>query len=98
LHHAALGNRPNCVDYLAKKGQDLCADIVSDKVLCRPDANFVRLTTETFEKIQEQKLSMYEARRCEKRWLEDVANLFISLMAGETKHMLAPPCDEVVKV
>jgi hypothetical protein len=97
LHHAALGNRPSCIDYLAKKGQDLCADIVSDKVFCRPGTTFVQLTTETFEKIQTQKLSMYEARRVEKKWLEDVANLFISLMSPETKHMLAPPCDEVVK-
>jgi hypothetical protein len=45
------------VDFLAYQARELTRSIISDKVLCRSDSNFAKLTAEVFEDLPRIKLN-----------------------------------------
>jgi ankyrin repeat protein len=97
LHLAAMANHYDCVNFLAFKALDITRQMTSDKVKVRKSTTFQQLADEVFALIPPQKLTSSDTVRFEKTWLNDAANLFISLMDRDVIHMLSPSCKEIME-
>lgn len=97
LHLAAVRNHVETVDLLANLGQNMTRSIVSDKLSVMEGISFNQLAEEVYDEMQLIKLRPNEPRRFEKVWLAEGANLFISKMAPDRKHLLGPVSDEIMR-
>jgi ankyrin repeat protein len=96
LHLAAMNNHLDCVNYLAFKALDVTRMMTSDKIKVKRDRTFLQLSEGVFGMLPGMKLTSSDTVRVEKTWLNDAANLFISLMDKDVIHMLAPSCPEIM--
>ena len=97
LHLAAMRNHVDTVDLLANLGQNMTRSIVSDKLTVKEGVSFNTLAEEVYDEMQTLKLRPNEPRRFEKLWLAEGANMFISKMAPDRKHLLGPVSEEIMK-
>lgn len=97
LHLAAMNNHLECVNYLAFKALEITRMITSDKIKVKRDKTFLQLAEEVYAMLPGMKLSLSETVRVEKKWLNDAANIFISMMDKDVVHMLAPSSSEVME-
>jgi len=97
LHLAAFGNNPDTVDYLCYQSKEYTRAIISDKVRCRSNSSFQKLTDEVFEDLPKLKLSKKDQIRFEKLWLKDASILFINRMDPSVSQYVAPANDDIVE-
>lgn len=96
LHLASAKNHPATVNMLAVLCQSVTRSITSDKKPVKNGVTFLELAEECFLEMQDKKLNLGDPRRFEKAWLCECANLFISKMDNETKHLLGPCSVEIM--
>lgn len=97
LHLAAARNHVDTVDLLANLGQNMTRSIVSDKLTVKEGVSFNQLAEIVYDELQTMKLRPNEPKRFEKVWLAEGANVFISKMAPDRKHLLGPVSDEIMR-